>query len=217
MIGAIITNEQYMDMASEASKRFTRHTGLNCIIIHSCANREQLFREKLLALLFCQQTMVLFDSDLWFIRDCNLKEFDEKNDIYAVRDPGRYCTDSAPWKDCKAHDLNVDLYFNSGMVIANMRHRHIFQHAYNLFEDSKCKVVDFGEQSYLNIACQKLGQRVSFLDDAYNYAPFAEFHNLSTAKLKQPYCIHAMGYAGDQKQEALRYYSTKFLSGMDLT
>lgn len=216
MIGALVTDIKYTKMASEAARRFTKHTGLNCITVLSKAEGPHLFREKLALMLFTQQTTVLFDADLWFIRDCDLSEFDDKEAMFGVLDPGRYVKHTAPYKDCMKHNMDVDRYFNSGFVISNMRHKHIFEHAYNMFDDRAIRVEDFGEQSYLNMATQHVHQTFVDLDCAYNYAPIAEHYKM-VPKLKQPYCIHAMGYSREHKEEALAYYMTKYNSDMILT
>jgi lipopolysaccharide biosynthesis glycosyltransferase len=225
MIGMTIANNGYRDLAWEASKRFRRHTGLSCIVLDLELSREQMFKAKLHAYRQAPgQTVVLFDADLWFIDDCNIKRFDDRVEFLACLDPGRHCHGSAPYTDAQRHGLNINLYFNSGMMIFNPRHHVIFERAYEYYEDPNMAVSDFGEQSYLNIALQRLDLPYKELDATYNYSPFGEFHHLDQPKINWPTAIHAMGYAGHDldsipcgKRKSLDYYMTKYESGLDLT
>ena len=223
MIGITIASDNYRSLAWEAARRFKKFTGLNCLIVDTVLPRDEIFKLKLDVWRNTNQTVVLFDSDLWFIDYCNLEKFDKKPDFFAVLDPGVVCDQSAPVIDSKRHKLDLDRYFNSGFLIFNPEHHYLFRQAMDYYNDSSISVRDFGEQTYLNMAVQRTGHPFKQLDAKYNYAPFAEFHKLKQTRLMEPVAIHAMGYSGtctedipDGKEAALKYYMTKYEGGLDL-
>lgn len=224
MIGLILSTDDYREMAVIAAEKFKKHTGLNCIIVDSNLEREEVFKAKLEMWLHAQgQTVVQFDSDLWFCRDVDLSEFDDSRKFYGALDPGRAKGWGAPYKDSSAHGISFESYINTGLMIYNERHHHVMEHALSLYEDESITVEDFGEQSYVNIALQRDSVPLGILDPSYNYGPFGVMHDLYDQEINQPFAVHALGYTADSikeigsaKLEALKYYYTKYSSTIEV-
>jgi hypothetical protein len=209
MIGAILSSPCYADMANEAAKRFTQHTGLDVIILHT--NNELNYERKLDLVNFAHnQTIVMFDADLWFIRDTDLSELDNLETIAGVVDPGRFDKSHFPIHDSKLLGMKNNVYINTGLVIFNERHIRAFYIAVEIMQQYRYRLKDFGEQSALNYGFQNTSG-VTLINPSYNYMPFAENEIEGYPKLTKPATIHAAGYAPDKKIEALNYLSKKYL------
>lgn len=226
MIGVTLSSPGFETLAEEARKRFQKHTGLQCFVVHTTKDHNYLAKLELAN--FFEQTVVWFDADLWFIQDCDLSCFDDREEFFAVRDPGIYDTSHFPHHDSKVLDIDVEKYFNTGFYIWNSRHNHVFAEAAKIMVengrkriDLNGKLEDFGEQSSINAAVQR-HSKLELLSNSFNYMPFAEVHKLQAMEvMRNPLTIHAAGYgngepdfeAGTDKLSALRYFETLYTHG----
>ena len=208
MIGVTIANDAYMPLAIEAGRRFKKHTGLPYVIV-SVHDKKPYLNKLRLHTMF-NQTVVFFDSDLWFVQDCDLFHLNEKKEFIAVKDIlETNDPDNCIFiKDCKLHGINKSLYFNTGFYIWNNNHKEIIEEAWRLSQT--LKINDFGEQSYLNIAVQRSGCDIKFLSNAFNRFKHFELDN-QKLKVFDAYAIHGTGEAGAENKLAyLKAQSKKY-------
>lgn len=208
MIGVTLSSPGFEELAEEARKRFMKHTGLQCVVVHT--RTPQNYAAKLELPSMFNQTVVWFDADLWFVRDVDLSEFDEREEFLAVLDPGIHDLDHFPLHDSRTLGLDHLRYFNSGFFIWNSRHRAAFDEARRVMAVDIRKLKDFGEQSALNAGVQRKC-KLTLLPSTLNYMPFAELHNMrGLVKQHSPATIHAAGYGTEHKLDALRYYAARY-------
>lgn len=214
MIGVTLSSPGFELLAEEARKRFMRHTGLQCVVVHTLT--PQNYAAKLELPSMFNQTVVWFDADLWFIRDVDLREFNEREEFFAVLDPGIHDLSHFPLHDSRLLGLDHLKYFNSGFFIWNSRHRLIFDEARRVMATEVHRLKDFGEQSALNAGVQRRG-KIELLPSTYNYMPFAELHNMrGLVKQRTPFTVHAAGYGTEHKLAALQYYEAKYTQKYEL-
>lgn len=199
MIGVTIANKPYMPLAIEAGKRFNRHTGLPYVIVS--VNDKKPYMNKLRLHTMFSQTVVFFDSDLWFVQDCDLSHLNEKKEFIAVKDILETNDENTCIfiNDCKTHGINRSLYFNTGFYIWNNNHKEIIEEASRL--SKVLKVTDFGEQSLLNIAVQRSGCDIMFLEREYNMFKHFELDR-QKEKILNSFAIHGTGEAGAENKLA---------------
>lgn len=208
MIGVTLSSPGYDELAEEARKRFMRHTGLQCVVVHTNSNQNYLAKLELPGMF--RQTVVFFDADLWFIRDADLSEFNDQEEFLAAVDPGIHDFHNFPLPDSRALKLDHLKYFNSGFFIWNSRHHVAFEVARKIMATEKHKLKDFGEQSSLNAGVQR-NCKLKLISNTYNYLPIAERNNArGFVKHLSPVAIHAAGFFTDQKIAALRYYEAHY-------
>lgn len=209
MIGVTITSPKFRSIAVEAQKRFEECTGLPSILVSTPVEKNYLLKFELFKLLK-GQTVVYFDSDLWFIQKCDLSCFNEREEFLAVQDPGILEDVCFPLHDAATLEIDIQKYFNSGLMIWNDRHEEVFQQAPLLYEKYKRKLFDFGEQSIMNAAVQR-NCPLELISHSFNYTPVAE-GKLETpmVPMDHPLTIHAAGYVPDEKEQALRYFAIKY-------
>lgn len=213
MIGVTLASPGFAELAEEARKRFMRHTGLQCVVVHT--KSEKNYAAKLELPRMFNQTVVWFDADLWFIRDADLSQFDDREEFFGVRDPGIHDPDHFPFHDCQTLDLDLLKYFNTGFFIWNNRHQEAFKTAQRVMKSHAGKLRDFGEQSALNAGVQK-HCKLALLSNTYNYMPFAEINHLrAMERLEKPHTIHAAGYGGELKASSLPFFEAKYLQTFD--
>lgn len=213
MIGAILSSGldgDYSIMAEEARRRFMRHTGLNCVVVHTGNHKNYGVKLEMHSFFGERQTVVMFDADLWFVRDVDLSIYDNREEFLAALDPGRLDSSGFhfPWVDCQSLSIDPNLYFNTGMMIFNSRHREVFRDAKRLM--SAIKLKDFGEQSYINGAVQMKGVPFKALSPSMNFIPFAVREKLDMPNIDHPNVVHAAGYGGDEKLRSLRVYAEMY-------
>lgn len=213
MIGAILSSGldgDFAIMAEEARKRFMRHTGLNCVVVHTAGHGNYGVKLEMHTFFGQRQTVCLFDADLWFVRDIDLSIYNDREEFMAALDPGRLDSSGHhfPWVDCQTLNIDPNLYFNTGMMIFNSRHKKVFLDAKKLMSAMKLK--DFGEQSYVNAAVQIKGVPFKALDPGLNWIPFAVREGLEMPALDHPTVVHAAGYGGGEKLRSLRVYAEMF-------
>lgn len=218
MTGCTIITPSYAEMGLEAVSRFKRCTGLDVVVLYR--DTEPAFEAKLeIPLLLKDQTVVFFDSDLWFLHKTDFTQFANRHEFFAVKDPGvkDVADDSigvvGSWarKDCAILDIDPLMYFNGGLWIANFRnpsHKQAFAIARQLYEDKKngkfATLGDYGEQTFLNAGIQRSQTYLSFLPDAYNYWHMAYKGGLYNSIPYRIIGLHAAGYKLPEKLEHLR-------------
>ena len=208
MLGVTLSSPGFEQLAEEARKRFMRHTGLQCVVVHTQAAKN--YEVKLELPKMFNESVVWFDADLWFVRDVDLAEFDDQEEFLAVLDPGIHDFNHFPLHDSKILKINHLKYFNSGFFVWNSRHHRAFEEARKVMLLDKAKLKDFGEQSSLNAGVQRTC-KLKLLSSTYNYMPFAELHHLrGLVRQVQPLTIHAAGYAAEHKLAALQYHEAHY-------
>jgi hypothetical protein len=232
LIGVTIASSDFEDLAVQAAKRFRLHTKTEKTIIVS-TQKEKNYSEKLTLhrLLQKGETFCFFDSDLWFIKDCDLTQFENQKDFIGVHDAGckpEYAENHFPYQDALTFGIEPQKYFNGGLFIFNHRHVKAFEYARGIMNDlikkNGKKIIDgkplkdFGEQTSLNYAMVKKKIPVRIISQRYNYMPFAVEH-VGAEFIKDPFTIHAAGYgfdnrfpdrtAGEMKMAALNGYELK--------
>jgi lipopolysaccharide biosynthesis glycosyltransferase len=208
MIGVTLSSPGFEELAEESRKRFMRHTGLQCVVVHT--RTPQNYAAKLELPRMFNQTVVWFDADLWFVRDVDLSEFDDQPEFFAVLDPGIHDLDHFPLHDSRTLNLDHLKYFNSGFFIWNSRHHAAFEEARRVMANDIRKLKDFGEQSALNAGVQRTC-KLKLLSSTLNYMPFAELHNMrGLVRQTEPATIHAAGYGTEHKLPALQYYEARY-------
>ena len=207
MIGVTLTNKAYMPLAIEAGKRFNHFTGLPYVIVN--VNDKKPYMSKLRLHTMFDQTVVFFDADLWFVNKCDLSQLNEKKEFIGVKDILETNSEECIHvSDCRVHGINRSLYINTGFYIWNNRHKKIIEEASRL--SSVLKVKDFGEQSYINIALQRSGCDIHFLDRRYNNLAHLEIANQKRKEFTS-FAIHAAGVSGAKdKMSFLKKQSNKY-------
>jgi len=212
MIGVTIRKgPEFHSLSEKGVELFKKHTGIKNVAIFDTDDDNPYIAKLTLPYIF-DQTFVFFDADHWFVNDCDLSQYDNKEEIFAVPDLGRFKKEDFPQEDCYWNGIDQEDYFNTGFFIANGRNQKIkkaFHYALGLSQ--RLKVKDFGEQSYLNIAIQRMGVPFVPLAYGYNYAILCDQYperapNTSHHEIKHPFAIHALGYQGSEKKKALNKY-----------
>ena len=236
MIGVTIASTEFEEMAVQAAQRFRRHTKTEKTIILS-TQREKNYAEKLSIHRFItkDETICFFDSDLWFVRDCDLSSFENRKEFIGVHDAGckpEFADNHFPYKDAITFGIDPVKYFNGGLFIFNKTHVKAFEYARSIMSEMTINggrkyidgkpLCDFGEQSSLNYAMVKKKVPVRIISARYNYMPFAVQH-VGAEYIEDPFAIHAAGYgadtrfpdrtAGQMKMQALLGYEYKHKSG----
>jgi len=173
MIGITLSSPSFSKLAEKARERFAKHTGLECFVMHTNEDRNYHYKLNLSKMFnHIKETIVFFDADLWFIRDCDLSPFNDREEFFAVADPGREDPYIFPYHDSKVLGIDNTRYFNTGFYIWNQRHIEAFAEARRLLNSHGKAINDFGEQSCLNAGVQK-HCKLSLLPNSYNYVPAA--------------------------------------------
>ena len=209
MIGVTLSSPRFRKLAVEAQARFEEATGLPSHLVSVPTERNYLAKLELHRS-FKGQTVVYFDADLWFIQKCDLSSFDNQEEILGVKDPGIYDKTHFPYHDCKTLGLDVERYFNTGLIIWNDRHKHVFEKAREIYAATKGRLKDFGEQSVVNAAAQRTS-KVRLISNSFNYMPFAEINKLAGMQtIRKPLTVHGAGYGPEIKLEAMHFLSKQY-------
>ena len=210
MIGITIASPKYGDsgIAEEARKRFMKHTGLNCFVLHT--KHERNYTAKLqLSSIPKKGSVVFFDADLWFVNDVDLSVFDDREEFIAVKDCDGHPYNCENWpdafsyKDCNNLGMDPTKYFNGGFMIFNKRHEKIFDNALKHLRTKPNDFADFGEQSAVNYAVQNSDIDLKLLPVEYNAMVGG---SISIDDLcEKPYAVHAAGVPFEHKIDLLNY------------
>lgn len=214
MIGVTICSPKFRHLAQLAQQHFEEATGLPSVLFSTPVEKNYLAKFELHTM-FKGQTVVYFDADLWFLRKVDLSHFDQREEFLAVLDPGVYNPLHFPSPDCKTLGIESNQYFNSGLFIWNDRHKPIFAEALNIYRKEFRRLGDFGEQSVLNAAVQRLG-KVGLISNTFNYTPHGEKDKDACMEPQEnPATAHAAGIPLPDKLQALQYYKAKFSRKFD--
>lgn len=223
MIGITIASPKYAEIAEEARSRFSRYTGLNCLVFHT--QHESNYTVKLqLWKLFKEtnQSFCFFDCDNFCVRDCDLSEFENKTEFIAVKDsdghklnPSNF-VDAFSYKDCVTHNLDPSRYFNGGFFIANSKyHQKVFETALGYIRNPKIHFDDFGEQSALNLAVRDTGTELKLISVDYNAVVGGSVDMIKDV-CPDPYFIHAAGMELKYKIDHLKYQEKRIQESIHL-
>lgn len=209
MIGVTIASPRYASLAQQAVDSFRASTGCDAVVIHT-TNEGNYDRKLNLHRLFSgqKQSVIYFDSDTLWVGKADLSKFEDREAFLAVHDPclapGYGMEEEFPVADCKAHGLDPEAYFNSGIFIFNHRHEAVFEKAKWAFKNLKFK--DFGEQSSLNYGVQHSPVKFELIGEEWNFFPFA---HRRLDKVQWPvnlHVVHAAGYPPHLKERVLQAF-----------
>lgn len=189
----------YLSLAEQARESFEGVTGLSCRLIKTRHDKNYRDKFDLHDHFSDDETVVYFDADTRWVRPFN--PLMVTHDFGMVLDPGRNSEKDFPIHDCLAHGMPWQQYGNSGVMIFNARHREIWPECHRLF--SRIKVLDFGEQSVINLTLYRMGITRAFLGNEWNYAPICEVTGRTQEMTREPYVIHAMGYTHNRTRKRL--------------
>lgn len=212
VIGVTLASPAFLPMIEHTVGRFIANTHVPVITMSPIHDRSWCAKLELDKLPY-QQSIVFFDADLFFVRKVDLSQFDNAECIFGVHDwgadhPRHFC-----YHDSGYFGINRSLYINTGFFIWNNRlakHREIFEMARQLYEEEGAlkrttgqqRVLDWGEQSYLNAAIQRLQIEVRLLPCEWNYFFIAETNNHSEYPRRSGpvNALHAAGYKTVKKK-----------------
>lgn len=199
VIGCTMAGPSYLSLAEQARESFEGVTGLACRLVKT--KHDQNYRDKfdLHTHFSDDETVIYFDADTRWVRPFN--PLLVTNDFGMVLDPGRNSEKDFPIHDCRHLKMPWQAYGNSGVMIFGHRHRHIWTECHRLF--GREKVLDFGEQSIINLVLHRLGVDRCFLGNEWNYAPICEVTGRTQEMTREPYVIHAMGYTHTRTRKRL--------------
>lgn len=210
MIGVTIrSGSTFNKLSDEAVERFKYYTGIDRVVIFDTDKNPYLLKLRLHT--YFKQTFVYFDSDLWFVNKADLSKLDDSESFYAVKDIGRNNDVDFPKHDSYWHGIDNERYFNTGLFIVNGKDKlqcDAFEYAWGLHD--KLIVKDFGEQTFLNVAIQRMKVPTFFLPQDFNYPIICEEFEMSHKEYEftqYPKAIHALGYRGKEKIDPLNKYS----------
>ena len=217
MVGVTISSPAVRRMADEAAERFSWATGLRTYIRSEPADR--CYRAKFDLARDLEGTVVYFDADLWFLRKFDITRYYDRREFLATLDPGRFEIGHFPLHDSKVMGLDPGRYFNSALMIWNLRHEEAWKEARRISASGKypnlhdpgnpseggTRLRDFGEQSHINAAIQNTGTPFEALPATLNYMPYAAREMDGYKRLNDPIACHAAGYAIEHKQGFLEF------------
>lgn len=169
-----IISPSYQSVGAEAVRRMKKFSGLNVRVIE-CSDEEGFETKLNLDMIMDRKKFLFFDSDYWLLRKLPLDSWDGSSWL-AVNDPGVFAPYAFPFSDCKREGMDRAKYWNSGFFCCDTRrpeHRAVFQEARALrkrvMSGTARKPDDFGDQYYLNMACQTLGTPMTLLPFVFNF------------------------------------------------
>ncbi len=214
VIGCTMAGPAYLSLGEQARESFECVTGLPCRLFKT--RHDENYRDKfdLHSNFTDDETVIFFDADTRWVRPFNPLLVTE--DFGMVLDAGVDDEQAFPIHDCRNLDMPPEHYGNSGVMIFNAAHRHVWDECHRLF--GRVVVQDFGEQSVINLALHRLGVKRDFLPAEWNYAPIRDVTGRPQAINREPYVIHAMGYKQTQtgkrltdKEAVLNLYEGKYM------
>lgn len=214
IVGCTMAGPAFMDLAIQARESFECVTGLPCVLVRTPEDKNYRSKFDLHHQFDDDQTVIFFDADTRWV-----KPFDHltlTRDFGMVPDPGRYNPAAFPMGDCARLGMNPDVYGNSGVMVFGAEHRPLWALCNSLW--GKVKVDDFGEQTIINLAIQKLGVKRAVLSDDWNFAPVCIHSEWPQFYSPIPYVVHAMGYKHQQrgkrltdKEAVLNHWESSFI------
>lgn len=209
MLGITLASPNFSDLARESAYRFTNCTGLRSLVINTTDELNYFEKLRLLDYVPNGESVVFFDADLWFLSPCDLSEFDDREEFMAAFDPCRHDSKHFPLHDCNQLRMNHEVYFNSGLFIANHRHCEVFRLA--AAANQAWKLKDFGEQSFLNYGVQKSKVPFVELNQSFNYIPYAARLAHSTQQEQDnALTVHAAGLGHSLKHKFLKHFEVEY-------
>ncbi len=216
MIGITVSTPKYATLSKEAVARWKRFTGLDALII-DVADREAFLAKMKLDLLAPREMCVFFDADWWALRPLDFSGW--AGDAWlAVPDPGVFHPKAFCRPDCERLGLDAGRYFNSGFFAwnnADAAMRRVFQmarqHEHDAFRGEGDDVLDFGEQSRLNLGVQRAGIPLSLLPFGMNYMRHMVQGRVFPYTPALIHAVHAAGVPLREKMAHLRA-GAEFLS-----
>jgi lipopolysaccharide biosynthesis glycosyltransferase len=165
MIGVTIgVGERFEGLARLAAASVEKHTGLSTRVLTEAQDDPCFLKLKMFDLVD-EDDIFYFDADTrmlrpWCVTDCAGQE-----EFLAVADLPSFFVKL----ECHQCGLPDEGYFNTGMMILNRRHhQRVMAEAEAIFQAEPFRTF-YHEQTYINLACHRLGAGVRLLPEAYNY------------------------------------------------
>lgn len=200
-------DNEFDAMAIESARSFTESTGITSTIVRTAASGNYSAKMQL-AEMFPNRTVVFFDSDVLWIRKVDLTKFAGRREFFAVQDclghplNIRNGFESFSTRDAKKLGLDVDKYFNAGVMIFNHRyHRNLLKFALDRCREGVLE--DYGDQGYLNWAVQRSRTPLHLLPVEFNTIIGGSVKAF-TDVCSNPYAIHAAGVPIQRKRDLLK-------------
>jgi hypothetical protein len=209
-IGVTLVTPRYAHLVDEAVTRFTKHSGLDVLVLH--ASEECGFAAKLnLDLLIAPRPIVFFDADLWLLRDFDFAEMACGERFCAASDPCAFNSKTFCGMDCSSDGWDPATYFNSGLFACDLGRpeiRRVFSDARQRLADCHSGTAplptDSTDQYFLNWAVKQqldlfrsLPFRMNFFKLAVTMGDFPHFPADIVG-------LHAAGVPLPNKLDALR-------------
>lgn len=214
ILGVTLASPAFLDLATEAVRRWRDMTGEECVVIvppdDDGAHMVKLRIPELVRL----GPVCFFDADLWFMRPCKPWELLTRG-FSGVVDCGVHHPATFAHSDCRTLKIDPSRYFNSGFFVCDTSLepvRRAFAVALNLAIQRRA-VKDFGEQSYLNAGVQRASS-FSAAPSAWNVGPWAGIAGLQDTLPSRPIGLHALGVPGNLKRERLELWERAFSPGL---
>lgn len=170
MLGVTIGVGRCASLAIEAANRCRQFTGFDVVILDEVHQRRYRVSEPhhlkfhLFDILPDADRLLYFDSDLWFVADWSPEQFPS---LSAVRDNEFY---EGTQRECQRFELELDRYFNSGLLIIDRQHANVLQVAKSLWEQQGAASI-WRDQTWINLAAKQCGVPVNLLHRAHNTFP----------------------------------------------
>lgn len=193
--GYTICTPDFLEIAEEASRRFTLYTKNPSEIIICNDNVEAHYRK-----MGFTEKCWFFDADLWFIRDTTLPEIHDHH-IYATpikldNHNFHYIAERSLRGSC-----DISLWFTSSIFGANWeKHGDIMK---NALEHAKSNNIIGRDEESINVACQDADLHVVMMPSTYNWHPYGTYGYVPK---KGPFTVHAGGIPSNKKKEFLEKY-----------
>ena len=157
--------DRFLKYACRAAQSVRDNLGIPTAILSEATGDDFPKRRLLRMFDHFDGTIFYFDADTIALKSWDISDYVGIPEIVCVRD----IANSAITADCAEFGLDQSRYFNAGILIINRKH-----HQRVLEEASAYRFrTRFTDQTILNIACQRLGVPLLFLDSTYNMVGYA--------------------------------------------
>ncbi len=163
MIGVTVANNSYyFGMAQAAAKSVAKYANIPTLILTNGKDKHPKWWKHELFEYFPNQTIFYFDADTVMLQQVDLSQFEDQEEFIAVHDQH-----IEGHEDLKFNNFDAKLYFNTGVMIFNQRHKEIT----NWINDKKLNSplkTGFVDQTYWNRAVKELKIPMRLLDAKWN-------------------------------------------------
>ncbi len=195
MKGFTTATTDYHDMAHEAARRFSLHTGLEAEVVPS---RGPLGKPEACGRVFSEGRAVWFDADLWFTRDFDFSPYSEG--LWATFNRFSEIPGMFPYAD--RSKLAIGRYFSTAIVVAGPEEAHVWSGAIDTFGPEP--MTGPREESFVNAMASAHGVPAQWLPDGLDYEEVAYRRGTFPRPGGEPIAIHALGVPPSAKHSFLK-------------